>query len=140
MSATELQLTARGNILPFRLVRIDAASENGCLQAGDNTDVIGVAQSGTNNPEISGMVTAQYAAQTGQPVRVQGPGSIAMLELGGTVTAGQYLKSDSQGRGVAVASTGTVIQNYGAVALQGGTSGSIIRAMVVVGKVRPALT
>ncbi len=140
MSATELQLTARGNILPFRFVRVDASSENGCLQAADNTDIIGVAQSGANKPEISGMVSAQYAAESGQPVRVQGIGSIAMVECGGNVTPGQYLKSDSQGRAVGVATTGTTIQNYGAVALQGGTAGSIVRAMVIIGKVRPALT
>lgn len=138
--STELQLTARGNILPFRFVRLDTSTENGCVQAGDNTDIIGVSQGGTNMPEVSGLISAQYAAQSGQPVRVQGVGSIAMLELGGTVTPGTYLKSDANGRGVAVATTGTVIQNYGAIALQGGSAGSIIRVMVIIGKVRPALT
>ncbi len=137
---TELQLVARGNIAPFRFVRVDTTTENGCVQAGDNTDVIGVAQGGTNKPEVSGMITSQYAAENGQPVRVAGVGSITLLEVGGTVTPGQYLKSDSQGRGVPVATTGTVIQNYGAIALQGGSTGSIIRVMVLIGKVRPALS
>lgn len=137
---TELQLVARGNIPPFRFVRLDSASENGCVQAGDNTDVIGVAQGGTNKPEVSGLISAQYAAETGQPVRVAGIGSITLVEAGATVTPGQYLKSDANGRAVPVATTGTVIQNYGAIALQGGTAGSLIRVMVIIGKVRPALT
>lgn len=137
---TELQLVARGAIAPFRFVKLDTSTENGCLQATDNSDIIGVAQGGTNKPEVSGLVSAQYAAEAGQPLRVSGVGSIAMLEVGGTVTPGQYLKSDSQGRGVPVATTGTTIQNYGAIALQGGSSGSIIRVQVIIGKVRPALT
>lgn len=137
---TELPLIARGNILPSRFVRLDTASENGCVQAGDNSDVIGIAQAGTNVPEVSGMISAQYAAQSGQQVMVAGLGSVCLLEAGGNVTAGQYLKSDSQGRGVPVATTGTTIQNYGAIALQNGASGDKIRVMVIIGKVRPALS
>lgn len=137
---TELQLVARGNIAPFRFVRVDTTTENGCVQAGDNTDVIGVAQGGTNKPEVSGLITAEYAAENGQPIRVAGVGAITLVEAGATVTPGQYLKSDANGRAVPVATSGTVIQNYGAIALQGGTAGSLIRVMVVIGKVRPALT
>jgi hypothetical protein len=137
---TELPLVARGNILPSRFVRLDTASENGCVQAGDNTDVIGIAQAGTNKPQVTGLVDATYAAESGQQVMVAGLGSICLLEAGGTVTPGQYLKSDSQGRGVAVATSGTTIQNYGAIALQGGSSGDKIRVMVIIGKVRPALS
>lgn len=135
----ELQLTARGNINPFRFVRVDT-TENGCVQAGDNTDVIGVAQGGTNKPEVTGLITAQYAAEDGQPVRVASVGAVTLLEIGGAVTPGQYLKSDAQGRGVPVATSGTTVQKYGAVALQGGTSGSIVRVAVVIGHFRPALT
>jgi len=137
---TELQLTARGNIAPFRFVRVDTSSENGCVQAGDNTDIIGIAQGGTNKPEVAGLISAQYAAENGQPVRVAGVGAVTLLEVGGNVTAGQYLKSDANGKGVPVATTGTVIQNYGAMALQSGSAGSIIRVMVIIGKVRPALS
>jgi len=137
---TELQLVARGNITPFRFVRLDTSTENGCVQAGDNTDVIGIAQGGTNKPDVSGLISAQYAAESGQPVRVTGVGAITLVEAGGTVSPGQYLKSDSSGRAVPVATTGTTIQNYGAIALQGGSTGSIIRVMVLIGKVRPALS
>ncbi len=137
---TELQLVARGNITPFRFVRLDTSTENGCVQAGDNTDVIGIAQGGTNKPDVSGLISAQYAAESGQPVRVAGVGAITLVEAGGTVSPGQYLKSDSSGRAVPVATTGTTIQNYGAIALQGGSTGSIIRVMVLIGKVRPALS
>jgi hypothetical protein len=110
------------------------------VQAGDNTDIIGVAQAGTTLPEIKGLVSAQYAAQEGQQVQVAGLGSICLVEAGGTITAGQYLKSDSQGRAVPIATSGTTIQNYGAIALQGGAQGEKIRVQVLIGKVRPALT
>jgi hypothetical protein len=70
---------------------------------------------------------------------VAGLGSMCYVEAGATVTAGQYLKSDSQGRAVPVATSGTTVQNYGAIALQGGSSGEKIRVLVIIGKVRPAL-
>jgi len=137
---TELRFLARGNIYPSRFVRVDTASENGVLQAGDNTDVIGVSHPGTNKPEVSGMISGTYAAENGQPVLVAGVGSVVLVEAGNTVTPGQFLKSDSQGRAVPVATSGTVIQNYGAVALQGGAVGDKIKCLVLPGKVRPALT
>lgn len=138
---TELTLVARENILPSRFVRLDSNSECGCLQAGDNTDIIGVAQAGANRPQITGWVDAQYAAQAGQQVQVAGLGSVCLVEAGAQITPGQYLKSDSQGRAAPIATTGTTIQNYGAVALQGASgAGEKLRVQVLLGKVRPALT
>lgn len=140
MGYTELTLVARGNIVPSRFVRLDGSGECGCVQAGDNTDLIGVAQAGTNRPQVTGLVEAQYAAQAGQQVQVAGLGSICLVEAGAAITPGQYLKSDAQGRAVPIATSGTTIQNYGAIALQGGSAGEMIRVQVLIGKVRPALT
>lgn len=141
MGYTELTLVARGNILPSRFVRLDSSSECGCVQAGDNTDIIGVAQAGTNRPQINGWVDAQYAAQAGQQVQVAGLGSVCLVEAGAQITPGQLLKSDAQGRAVPIATTGTTIQNYGAIALQGAAAvGEKVRVQVLIGKVRPALT
>jgi len=137
---TELTLTARGNIYPSRFVRLDTSTEFGAVQAGDNTEIIGVAQAGTNLPDMTGWVSGTYAAQAGQQVQVAGPDSVCLVEAGATITPGQFLKSDSVGRAVPIATTGTTIQNYGAIALQGGSAGDKIKVLVVIGKVRPALT
>ena len=143
MGYTELTLVARGNILPSRFVKLDASTECGCLQADDNAEIIGVAQAGTNWPQITGWVDAQYAAQAGQQVQVAGLGSICLVEAGDTIIPGQYLKSDSQGRAVPVATgeTETRIQNYGAIALQkASAAGEKIRVQVIIGKFRPAIS
>lgn len=61
-------------------------------------------------------------------VIVSGP---AELELGGTVTTGQPLSSDSVGRAVALANPGTGVTNRAiAWALQPGVSGDRIKVMV----------
>lgn len=137
---TELQLLAKGNILPSRFVSLHSTDESSAVQSGDNAEIIGVAQPGTNKPAISGWVDPTYAAESGQSVLVAGIGSVVLVEAGANVTPGKFLKSDSQGRAVPVATTGTTIQNYGAVALQGGAAGDKIRVQVVLGKVRPALS
>ena len=137
---TELTLVARGNILPSRFVQLDSSTECGCVQAGANADIIGVAQSGTNLPQVTGFVNAQYAATNGQQVMVAGLGSICLVEAGDRITPGQYLKSDANGRAVPIDTTATTIQNYGAIALQGASgAGEKIRVQVIIGKVRPAL-
>lgn len=61
-------------------------------------------------------------------VALQGGG--AKLKLGGTVTRGQYLKSDANGAGVAVAADKDV---YGAKAAASGVLGDIIAVEVVTG-------
>jgi len=138
---TELTLVARGNILPSRFVQLDGSSECGCIQAGANSDIIGVAQAGTNLPQVTGLINAQYAAVSGQQVMVAGLGSICLVEAGDEITPGQYLKSDSVGRAVPIDTTATTVENYGAIALQAASgAGEKIRVQVLIGKVRPALT
>lgn len=139
MGYTELTLTARGNVLPSRFVKLDGSTECGVLQAGDNAEIIGIAQAGTNLPQVTGMITATYAAVAGQQVMVAGLGSVCLLEVGAQVQPGQLLKSNLFGQGVPITPTATTIQNYGAIALQGGHAGEKVRVQVLIGKVRPAL-
>ncbi len=134
-----LSFKASANISPSRFVTISGTKT--VAQAGDNQEILGVAQEGSNKAPLQDMVSTVYAAETGQSLMVYGPGELCLVEAGGTITAGNLLKADSQGRAVAIATTGTTIQNYGAVALEGGASGDKILCLVLpLQKVRPALT
>lgn len=57
-------------------------------------------------------------------------GGVAQLELGGSVTAGDRLKSDATGKGVKLAAA-TADQNVGAVALKTGVSADVIPVQVI---------
>jgi hypothetical protein len=134
-----LSFQASANIAPSRFVKVSGNKQ--VAHAGNNGEIIGVAQEGSNRAPLQDMVSTVYAAETGQSVAVYGPGEMCLVEAGGTVSAGQLLKSDADGRAVAIATTGTTVQNYGAIALEGGASGEKILCLVVpLGKVRPALS
>jgi len=135
-----LNFRASGNIAPSRFVTISGPGT--VAQAGDNADVIGVSHEGTQRAPLSDYGGTPLAAQAGQSIAVYSVGEICLLEAGGTISAGQLLRSDSSGRGVPVETTGTTIRNYGAVALDSATgSGQKIRVFVVpLNKIRPALS
>ncbi len=133
-------LVAKGNIYPCRFVKLDASNDFGGLQAGANEKPIGITLDGTNLPAVSGLITATYHAVSGEVIRMLGEGDVGLLELGGTVVNGDRLKSDANGKGVAIAATGTTIQNVGARALQGGDSGHKILVQVEFYSERPALS
>jgi len=135
-----LSLRATGNIGPSRFVTI--SGEQTANQAGDNQDVLGVAQEGSNKAPLQDYVSTVYAAQAGEQLEVYSAGELCLVEAGAAITAGQLLKSDASGRAVAVATTGTVIQNYGAVALQGAAAAGqkILCLVTPLQKFRPALT
>jgi hypothetical protein len=135
-----LSFRAGGNIPPSRFVTL--TNDGRVTQAGDNQEIIGVAFEGTQKAPLQDYVSTLYAAETGQPVAVYSVGELCLVEAGGSITAGNLLKSDTQGRAVPIATSGTTIQNYGAVALDSATAaGQKIRVLVIpFGKVRPALT
>jgi hypothetical protein len=135
-----LSFRAGGNILPSRFVKLTSAAM--VTQAGDNEEIIGVAFEGTQKAPLRDYVSTPYAAEPGQSVAVYSTGEVCLVEAGTTISAGNLLKSDSQGRAIPIATSGTVIQNYGAVALDAATAaGEKVRVLVLpFGKVRPALT
>lgn len=139
MPNTPPHLVAGGDIYPSRFVKLDATAENTGLQATANDLPIGISMEGTNKPQVEDLSTATLAAAAGQSLRLYGLGDVCLLEAGGTVTPGDRLKADADGKAVPIATTGTTIQNYGAVALQGGAAGDLIRAFVLIGSERPAL-
>ena len=65
---------------------------------------------------------------TGQTVGLTQPGIQAKLKIGGTVTRGDKLKSDSAGRGIATTAGGDI---YGAKALQSGVVDDLINVETV---------
>lgn len=138
MPRPQPQLVASGNINACRFVKQDGDFRG--AEANANERVIGISKEGSKYPPLSDLVTTNYHAILGDPIGLNGEGDECLLELGGTVTAGDLLKSDNDGKGVAIATTGTTMQNYGARALQGGGSGEKIRVQVKLGEVYPALT
>lgn len=134
------QLVAGGDIYPCRFVKLSAAADFTVLQADANAEVIGIAQEGSRKPPLSDLITDMKAAEAGDSVKMFTDGDVCLLEAGGTVTRGDLLKADANGKGITVASSGTTIQNYGAVALQSGAAGEKILVQARFGKVRPALT
>lgn len=123
-------MVAGGNIAPMRFVKPSTLADNKCLQCGAGEMPIGISQRGTRNTPYSSLDDG-YAAIAGESLQIYGPTELAMLELGGTVAAGDLLKSDADGKGV-TAGAGTM---YGARASQAGTSGKLIEVYVMFGEI-----
>lgn len=126
---------ANGNIAPSRFVKLDTSNDNRVTQCGAGERVYGISQPSVHNIALSGggFTTPDdgYAAVAGEMLNIYGPGDPGvLLEAGGTVTAGDLLKSDSNGKGVVVASNNDF---YGARALESATSGQLFRVEVVLG-------
>jgi hypothetical protein len=123
-------MKANGNIAPSRFVKLDTSADNKVLQAGAGGIVFGVSQAGTRRTPYNGLDDG-YAAIAGEDLEVFGQSEVCLLELGGTVSPGDRLKSDADGKGVA---TTTNLDEYGAIARVAGTSGQLIPV-----EVRPGL-
>lgn len=127
------QLVATGNIAPATFVKIDttAGDDNKGAQAGANDHVLGISGVGTNQPPLSDLISTQYHAQAGDPIRLHADGDVCLLTIGAAVTQDQRLKSDNSGRGVPIATSGAALQQIGAIALESSTDvGSQIRVQV----------
>lgn len=127
MSSLSAHLVASGNINPARFCKVSGDRQVAECDAGEA--VSGISQVGTNKAAIPD-VTSTYAAVSGQPLQLHGPGAICLLTIGGTVTANDLLKSDADGKGVTASST----DEAGARALEGGSSGEQILVQVVLRK------
>lgn len=125
MPAEVVSYTANGNISPSRFVSITAGADfkvDQCIASG-----VPVGISGQNTEQFDSV----YHATAGHTCRVFGLGEIGWLQLGGTVSAGDFLGPDSTGQGVTVSLTATAHDDLGARALMSGYSGEQIRAQVV---------
>ena len=140
MPRPQPQLIAGGNILPGRFVKLSTAADFTGLQATANAAILGVAGLGANYPPLSDLVGTNYHAQAGDPIDLKGDGEVVQVIAGDTISPGDRLKSDGNGAAVPIASTGTTIQHYGAVALQEAVAGDFVWVQVTANRSeRPAL-
>lgn len=118
---------ARGDIRPSRFVKRDTATNHGVLEADAGDATVGVAYEGTRTAPLPG-VTA-LAAISGDPILVYTEGMPCEIVAGGSITPGQYLKPDADGRAVA-AVAGDL---FGAIADATGATGQNVKATVMFG-------
>lgn len=135
---------ANGNVTVCSFVKADSTSgvNKKVLLCGDNERPIGISCEAGKLPPMSGFVSDPiYAAVQGDPLLVYTLGEPCLLVIGsGGCVAGDRLKSDSSGYGVKIASSGTTIQQIGAVALATAASGEKCPVIPVYASERPALS
>lgn len=139
MPNTPPRLVAGGNINPCRFVKMSTAADDRCLECDANEAPIGISYPEGRYAPQSDIVVTNYHAIAGDSVGLYGDGDQCLLELGsGGATRGGRLKADADGKGVAIATTGTTIQNFGAIALESGSENEKIRVFVLLGSERPS--
>lgn len=116
---------AGGDVYPMRFVKLSTTADGKVLAAGAGDVTIGISQRGTRRSEY--VDTSGKAAASGEPVQYFDETEECILEAGGTIAAGDKLKSDSNGKGVA---TTTDKDWMGAIALQAGASGDLLKVKV----------
>ncbi len=126
-SPPNIQVTAGGNIVPSRVVCISTAADNQVLQSAASTSAnIGIAQKGTRRAPGTGDNDGN-AAISGETVQVWGPSCVGIGELGGTVTSGDLVTADTNGRLVTTTTTAARIVGY---AMQSGAQYDLVSILV----------
>jgi hypothetical protein len=120
-----ISYTADGNIAPSRFVSISAGEDYRVDQADGTLPIVGISQKWLETFD------ATYHATAGKTCCTFGLGQTGLLQLGGVVSAGDYLKADSNGKGVQASLTATGHQEVGAFALMSGLSDEKIEVRVV---------
>jgi hypothetical protein len=122
---------AGGNISPCRFVKITGAMTVSQCVAGERG--VGVSQEGLKDVPIPGNNSSGFAAVATDPVGVFVAGEMALVEVAAATTAGQYLKSDVNGRGTP---TSTANDIYLAQALEDqATVNGRVLCLLMVGKI-----
>lgn len=125
---------ASGDVRPCRIVKANTSADFGCTEADANEVGIGISREGTR------AFDSANAAVAADHLLVFVEGAECLLELGsGGATAGAYLKSDADGKGVLVATSGTTEQNIVARAEEAGAEGAKIRVTVMIRARYPAI-
>lgn len=129
---------ATGNISPCRIVRVDTAVDDGCQQAvlASTTSHTLLGISGEDKLFINyGSLDDGYhaTATAGRDMcKIHGEGSRGvLLDIGGTVAAGDRLSPDANGKGI---TTTTDRDRYAATAEESGVDGDRIRVHVTLGE------
>lgn len=127
---------AGGNIRRARAVKI--SGQFTVSEAGANEQCIGIAVDAARDAPTD-YNTTNYAAVAGDSLKIYGPGEVTKALAGGTITAGQNLITDAQGRLVAAATTGTTVQNILCEALSDAILDQMVDVIVKPLAIRPAL-
>ena len=121
---------AGGNVAPSVFVTPDTSVVGGqVVQAGAGDKVFGISQPGTRQAPLAGLDDG-FCAIAGQGLMVLDAKDVGWLQIGGTVTFGDFLKPTTGGVGVTTTSDGDF---YGARALESGVSGDLINVEVMFG-------
>ena len=115
-----------GNTASFEVIEDVVAAQN----------IVGVSQEGTDffpTSDTDHYVGANYAAVAGENVKVFSVGEQCLIELGGTVNAGDWIKANAttDGKGIQAPLGTSGQQSVGGIALQYGVSGEKIRMLVM---------
>lgn len=131
---------AGGTINPCRFIAQDTAADNQVVQAGANARVCGISTEAPRDAPIDG--ASGVAASLGDGNMMYNPeGNVCLLEIGsGGITRGAEIKSDTDGTGIAAATTGAVKQWVGAWALESAVQGELARVLVKIYPHYPALS
>jgi len=127
-------LVAVGTIRPYRAVAPTGSADNACGESNANNLSLGVVSGDTKSFDSANHAEAddQVSLQTG---------NVLLIELGsGGATRGNGLKSDADGKGVEVATSGATLQYHLGVALESGAEGAIVRMLWQPQAIRPALS
>lgn len=126
-SPPNLQIVAGGNISPSRVVCISTAADNTVLQSALATSPnIGIAQKGTRRAPGTGDDDG-FCAVAGDNVQIWGPSCMGEGELGGTVTRGDRVTSDGNGRLVTTTTIGDQVVGW---CLQSGALSDMVMILV----------
>lgn len=114
---------ANGDIATCRFVKLDTTSPGRVLQATAGSRVYGISGPDKRFAPYTPLDDGLHR-KVNEPCTIYGPGdNKAQLEIAGTVTAGDRLKSDADGKGV---TTTTANDEVGAIADTSGTAGQLI--------------
>lgn len=121
---------AGGNIRRSRVVMMTSPFTVVEMSTNLSFPAFGIAQEWTRNPPGTPFDTSLRAAESGDELRVYGPGSEGKAECGGTVTAGKYVTADGTARIVDAGGSPPWSFHVVGRALEDGAAGDVIRVQV----------
>jgi hypothetical protein len=138
MSMESASLTAGGNVNPARFIKLDSANHE-AIQCAAATDApIGISMEAQRVAPVTG--AADYVAVDGESLPHYSLGDVCRLQIGsGGCLVGSKLVSDSVGKGVIAASTGTALQIIGAIAYEAASEDEFALVRIVFAPNRAAL-
>jgi len=124
--SVNVPLVAGGDINPSRFVTIDTTARYTVVESNSgDTKILGISDESTKNaPQTGG---SDLHAESGDHVRIFGYTEDPLLKLGGTVTAGDFIKPDNAGKGVTAGAAAVAA----AIALESGVDGDLIKVQIV---------